>query len=357
MSTGQIDKVSELQQRLPLALEIVLGSSDPIAVEMALATCFDIGRTMVSDEAGPDQVVTLYHDALQQIAAARPNLISATLASRLYLPLLELSMAHGMAFREQMESRYQQMLKDRMVQASRLEAIGTLAAGIGHDFNNIIGSIAGFAEMSQELAADDSFIAANMAQIIVACTRASDLVQRMLAFARDQNEVLTIHSLDEEIRGALDLLRPSLGSMVEVLFTNKLPAGHPAHIMAGGSHIQQIIMNLVLNACDAMAAKGRITITLQRTEPPPIQRADKRQWVAVIIADNGCGMPPEVMGRIFDPFYTTKAPKGSGLGLSVVHGIVQQLGGDISVLSRTSGEQRGTEFTLLLPLNPVEIAT
>lgn len=322
-------------------------------IEGYLAEAFELGRSMVDQMVPPDEVTNIHHDAILQLTKAHPDLSLAEVAEYLTRPLIEMSMAYGMTFRRQMEQRYENMVNDRLEQSRKLEAVGTLAAGIAHDFNNILGSIVGFAEMTGDDLPDNTVGKQNIRHILNASLRARDLIARMLSFARQSPLKAVPVDMVAETCEAIALLRASLRPSVELRFQ---ATGERVMIIADPIQVQQIVMNLCINAADAMDDCGLITIRITRTSaeakaatPNPSER------VCLEIADNGSGMPPEVLERVFDPFFTTKAPsKGSGLGLSVVYGIVVQLGGVIEVHSRASGQNTGTEFRVFLPILAAE---
>ncbi len=239
-----------------------------------------------------------------------------------------------------------------MLESSKLEAIGTLAAGIAHDFNNILASIISFAELTTDDLTQGADARHNVQQIINGCFRARDLVNRMLTFARQNPMEAGATNLAVEVREVLALLRASLPPTVQLTFESGMrPGDANAAVTAMPAQIQQIIMNLCINASHAMPDGGVVGIRLDpalRIEGSPPERADD---ICLTVTDGGTGMTPEVMARIFDPFFTTKEPgKGTGLGLSVVYGIVADMGGVIKVQSRIEGRDRGTVFRVFLPL-------
>ena len=238
------------------------------------------------------------------------------------------------------------------MQSGKLEAVGTLAAGIAHDFNTILGSIVGFAEMTGDDVPEGSTARRNIAQILSASFRARDLIARMLAFARQSTVEPVPVDVVAEVREALALLRASLPPSVDLSFQSGMDeAGATPCILADPTQIQQIVMNLCINAVHAMDERGVIRLRVDpaaRIKGAPPKHAD---GICLTVADGGRGMSPQVLERIFDPFFTTKAPgEGTGLGLSVVYGVVTDLGGVIEVQSRVEGGNTGTEFRVFLPL-------
>ena len=239
------------------------------------------------------------------------------------------------------------METEAKMQSRKLEAMGTLAAGIAHDFNNILGSIAGFAEMTADDLADGSSAKRNVEQILSASFRARDLIARMLAFARQSPVEPVAVDMVIQVREVLALLRASLPPSVELSFRSGMDA---ATVHADPTQIQQIVMNLCINAAHAMGDHGTISIAIDPARKIKGARPEHIDGICLTVADSGTGMTPAVLERMFDPFFTTKAPdKGSGLGLSVVYGVVTDLGGVIEVQSRVEGSNTGTEFRVFLP--------
>ncbi|MBN2232892.1 MAG: histidine kinase [Deltaproteobacteria bacterium] len=325
-------------------VERVMLAGDPLAAEQALAEAFELGRALVGNDATPDDIATLHHLAVLRLAGSHPGLALGDVADRLNQPLLELTMAHGMAFREQEER--QAMMAARLEQSARLEALGTLAAGIAHDFNNLLGSIVGYAEMTEDAIAAAGPGRENLRQILIACGRARHLVERMLAFARQKPIHPVARNLAGEVAETLAMLEPGLGEGIRLEFDNALPE---VEVLADPGQLQQVVMNLCLNAAEAMEGRGHIRIGLAPAASGDGTPKGRGGDARLRVADNGPGMPPEVRERAFDPFFTTKAPKGSGLGLSITHGIVTQLGGEIVIASRTAGPNTGTEIDVYLP--------
>ena len=343
-----------MADEVPLAryyqiIEQVVLTDSELERESALANAFEMGRVLVRSRMSPDDLVALHHEAVARLGQLHPELSFSQIAERLNLPLMELTMAHGMVFREQLAQRYEALMAQE--HASKLEALGTLAAGIAHDFNNIVGCILGFAELAGDDLPPGSRGLAHIEQVTLACYRARDLVARMLAYARKGPNDPERLDIAEQVRAVLRILSASIHQDVQIAF--HAPDRQPA-VMASPVQIQQIVMNLCLNAADAMSHQGNIDITLaparQFDEIPPGHEED----VCLSVADNGCGMPPQIQARVFEPFFTTKAPRGSGLGLSVIQGIVRQLGGAITLRSRHAGEDTGTEFRIFLPPAPPE---
>ena len=231
-------------------------------------------------------------------------------------------------------------LDEQLRHAHKMEAIGRLAGGIAHDFNNLLTGIRGYAELlTQQLATDAP--ARDAAQhILRAALRAAALTGQLLAFTRRQPTRATVLVLDDEVRQLAALLRRIIGGDV-ALELDLGAAG--ARVRADAGQLEQVILNLAVNARDAMPRGGQLTIATALVAGP-----DGRGAVRLSLVDTGAGMTEEVRTRMFEPFYTTKeVGRGTGLGLSIVYGIVEQAGGTIRVESEPG---RGTRFHIVLPL-------
>lgn len=321
-------------------LQRAVFARDALALEMALTEASDLGRDLIALEIPLGE---LHHDALMRLSRANPELPLSQVAARITAPLMEATMAYSLAFREQLEHRATTLVNARLEQSRRLEAVGTLAAGIAHDFNNILGAILGFSELLEDELAPESSGKQHLAYIQQASFRARDLIARMLTFARDLADSPVPVEVVGLVRETLALLRATLPVGVRVGFT---PRVDEAWVLAEPSQIQQIVMNLCINAADAIGeAQGHIEIECVRR---PDDAADETPaWICLSVSDDGEGMTPEVRERVFDPFFTTKEPgKGSGLGLSVIHGLVGKLGGHIQL---DSAQGRGSRFVIELP--------
>jgi len=240
-------------------------------------------------------------------------------------------------------------LEKQLRLAQRLEAMGTLAGGIAHDFNNILGAILGYGEMALRSAPKGSRLRRDLDSIMTAGERGRSLVDRVLAFSRSGlGELVPVH-VEKVVREALDLLEAKLPDTIRV--EEKLHAGRAA-MLGDPTQVHQVLMNLVTNAVQAMPSGGTLYVSLEAirgdTErAATIGSVEAGDYVVLTVADTGTGVPRDIIDRIFDPFFTTKeVGTGTGLGLSLVHGIVTELGGAIDVAS-TLGQ--GSEFTVYLP--------
>ncbi len=245
------------------------------------------------------------------------------------------------------------LLESQVRQAQKMEAMGTLAGGIAHDFNNILGAVFGFSYLLQQDTADNAAAQENIAEIVKAASRAKDLVQQILTFSRrretDRKEVM----LGPLLKEAVKFLRATLPAGIEI--ETQVAADAPT-ILADPTQIYQVVVNLATNALHAMEGRlGRLTVTLEPVQPEPefiTSHAGMREntpYIRLAVADTGCGMEARTLERIFEPFFTTKpVGKGTGLGLAVVHGIVQSHGGIITVESEKG---KGTTFCIYLPVH------
>ena len=244
---------------------------------------------------------------------------------------------------------HRERLEQQLRQSQKMEAIGTLAGGIAHDFNNILTAILGYAELLRAQVRGQAGVEERLAEITKAGTRAKGLVSQILTFSRRQEHTRVTMSLGPAIDEALKLLRAAIPASIEIdaQVDPELP-----QVLADATQIHQVVMNLAANAAAAMAdGPGRLRVRCSSVELDDAAAADAGlsagRFVRLLIEDSGCGMRPEVLERIFDPFFTTKGPgEGTGLGLSVVHGIVKAHEGAILVESRV-GE--GTAFRIYLP--------
>ena len=255
---------------------------------------------------------------------------------------------HDISERKQAEEALRQSERQRR-QAQRLEAMGTLSGGIAHDFNNILGAILGYGEMALRDAPQGSRLRRDLESILTAGERGRVLVDRILMFSRSgMGERIPVH-VEKVVREALDLLRPRLPEGIAV--EARLEAGRAA-MLGEPTQVHQVLMNLATNAVQAMPAGGtlRVSLSAQVIDPErvvTIGTVGAGEYIVLEVADSGTGIAPAILDRIFDPFFTTKEVNvGTGLGLSLVHGIVVEVGGAIEVASTPDS---GSTFTVYLP--------
>jgi PAS domain S-box-containing protein len=238
-------------------------------------------------------------------------------------------------------------LEEQLRQAQKMEAVGRLAGGIAHDFNNLLTAILGYTDLVRDRLPADSEDAKDLEEVQRASESAAALIRQLLAFGRKQVLQRVRLDLNAVLRGIRNMLARMVGEHVELSLDL---AGNLPTTLADPSQLEQVVMNLVLNARDAMAKGGRITIataaaTIDAAHPAGIVPAGS--YAVLSVCDTGEGMTPDVQGHLFEPFFTTKEQgKGTGLGLATVYGIVTQSGGWILVDSQVD---RGTRFTLYFP--------
>lgn len=238
-------------------------------------------------------------------------------------------------------------LEEQLRQVQKMEAIGRLSGGIAHDFNNLLGVIIGYSEILQERLPSKDLLRESADEIVAAGKRAASLTRQLLAFSRQQVLEPKILDLNEVVSDMEKMLRRLIGEDIE-LVTNPDPM--LGRVRADQGQIEQVIMNLVVNARDAMPQGGKLGIATANTEmdetfvkryPYPVQTG---QYIVLTVSDNGVGMDAATKARVFEPFFTTKEKgKGTGLGLSTVYGVVKQSGGYIDFDSEP-GE--GTTFRI-----------
>jgi two-component system cell cycle sensor histidine kinase/response regulator CckA len=302
------------------------------------------------DEAGAVPAIPDFQIARQIVTAPdgrpferferRVNLSQGETGRLIWYSPFDLSAAVSESERVQLQT-----ISERRRHALRMEAVGRLAGGIAHDFNNMLTVMIGFAEHLQaEIGEHDS-----LNQVVRAAQRAADLTRQLLAFSRQQ----VLRPQVVELSGVVS----AMGGMVDRIIGDDIrlcidaPAGLPS-VRADPSQLEQIILNLVINARDAMPHGGRLTIAVRRSvldAPRPGRGVEPAgEYMQLTVSDTGEGIAPELLSKVFEPFFTTKGVHGTGLGLSTVYGIVKQSGGFNWVDSEPGA---GTTFTIDLPVS------
>jgi signal transduction histidine kinase/ActR/RegA family two-component response regulator len=249
------------------------------------------------------------------------------------------------------ETRERERAESQLRQTQKMEALGTLAGGIAHDFNNILAAIIGFSEMAIDKIPEDSAARRPMDRVLAAGLRGRDLVKQILTFSRRAEREKQPLKPAVVVKDTLKLLRASLPSTIDIRTDIR---DNPGFVVGDPTQMQQIVMNLCTNAAHAMRRTGGSifveldTFSFSSPEDAPDPTISPGLYTRLSVRDTGEGIPPEAIEHIFDPFFTTKeAGEGTGLGLSVVHGIVASHGGTITVSSRSS---QGSAFTVYLPM-------
>jgi PAS domain S-box-containing protein len=251
---------------------------------------------------------------------------------------------------QKLAQAHKEQLEGQLRQSQKMEAVGTLAGGIAHDFNNILGAILGYGELAHQQSAEGSPLRRYLDNVMHAAERAQMLIERILGFSRSGLGDRAPVNVQFVIEETLELLEASLPAGIRL--ESSIASGNSA-VIGDATYLHQVAMNLCTNAVQAMERGGTLRVILERidvTESRALSRGllHPGSYVRLIVSDTGVGIPPAVLERMFDPFFTTKGVgQGTGLGLSLVHGIVTDLGGAIDVTSKT-GE--GTTFEIWLPV-------
>jgi signal transduction histidine kinase len=275
----------------------------------------------------------LQHEVLERENAERAvRQLNQTLEQRIAERSAELERAH-----------------EKLRQSQKLEAIGQLTGGVAHDFNNVLQVISGNLQMLQMTAGQDAAVRQRVETAIFAADRGAKLSSQLLAFARRQPLQPVSTHIGKVLRGMDDLLRRALGESIDI---ETVVAGGLWTTLVDPHQLENVILNLALNARDAMNGSGRLTLELGNAMLSDDYVANvpdlhPGQYVVLAISDTGCGMPAEIIARVFEPFFTTKPEgQGTGLGLSMAYGFVKQSDGHIQIYSEPGN---GTTIKVYLP--------
>ncbi|HLZ18733.1 MAG TPA: ATP-binding protein, partial [Smithellaceae bacterium] len=267
-------------------------------------------------------------------------------------PLYLANISRDISERKQAEAE-RIKLQEQLLQSQKLEAVGVLAGGVAHDFNNILGAIIGYAEITMDAMTPDDPLRQNLGKILDAAMRSTNIVRQLLAFARKQVIAPVLLDLNESVEATLKMIRRLIGENIELAW---LPGTGPRKVLMDPSQLDQVLLNLCVNARDAIGGVGKVTIqteTVLFDETYCLSHTDVMagKYVQLSVSDNGCGMDKETQKHIFDPFFTTKGPgKGTGMGLATVYGIVRQNSGFVNAHSELG---KGTTFKIYIPLHDV----
>ncbi len=312
------------------------------ALELARKLCPDVPFIFVSATLGEELAIeTMHRGATDYVLKQRLG----RLVPSVQRALRELD---NRAERKRAEEALRQSEK-QLRQAQKMEAVGRLAGGLAHDFNNLLTVIMGHCQVLLNEMGPDHPLKSKIAEMQKAGDRAASLIRQLLTFSRKQPAEPKVLSLNPVINNLETILRRLIGEDIELVLK---VSPESLRVKADPAQLEQIVMNLVVNARDAMAKGGKLTIEtasamLGRTPLYHLNPLPPGGYVRLSVSDTGCGMPPEVQAHIFEPFFTTKEEgKGTGLGLSTVFGIVAQSGGGLDV---TSSVGRGTRVDVYLP--------
>jgi signal transduction histidine kinase len=281
--------------------------------------------------------LTELHESEQRLAAERAALadLTATLEERVRERTAALTA----------EVAARERAQEQLLQSQKMETIGQLTGGVAHDFNNLLLAVMGNLELLKKRFRDDARAQHLIAGALEGARRGASLTQRMLTFARQQELKTTSADLVTLVAGMQDLLDRTLGPQIELRF--ELPEGLPA-AQVDANQIELAILNLAINARDAMPSGGVICISLEKLPPPPGKNLKDPEYLRLRLSDTGTGMDKATLKKAIEPFFSTKPTgKGTGLGLSMVHGLAVQLGG---MLELESVPGKGTAATLWLPI-------
>jgi two-component system cell cycle sensor histidine kinase/response regulator CckA len=314
----------------------------PTALRLVRGRSLDLPFIIVSGTIGEEVAVAAMK------AGASDYLVKGQLARLVPAVQRELGEVEQRRQRRQVEETLRQT-EDQLRQAQKMEAIGQLAGGVAHDFNNLLTAILGYGELLLDEWPSDASGRADLEEILKAGARAATLTRQLLAFSRQQVLEPRVVNLNDMVSGIERLLVRVIGEDVEIVTD---PAPVLGRVKVDPGQVEQVLMNLAVNARDAMPRGGRLTIrtsncVLSDVSLLPHAEMKLGRYVLMTVSDTGTGISPDIQRRIFEPFFTTKeAGKGTGLGLSTVYGIVKQSGGYIRVDSELG---RGTTFEVYLP--------
>ncbi len=343
----QGERAAELALKV---LEGVPASSLPVDLKSPTRPMFDyvqLKRFGIPDSSLPPESIIVNRPV--SFLSAYPGLVLTTLAIILVLASGILALGVNI-YRRRIAEEEQLRLQGQLIQAQKMEAVGHLAGGVAHDFNNILTAIIGYANLVRKRVPDGDMNRTFLDQILGASKRAAALVKNLLAFSRKQVIEPVPTDLNDIVTGVEKIIRRLIGEDIELAVVLR---GGTVNVLADTGQIEQVVLNLCTNARDAMPRGGRLTIETDRV---PVGRASLEDCMLdrpgdygrISVSDTGIGMDEAVQRKIFEPFFTTKeVGRGTGLGLSMAYGILRQHNGSVAV---TSEPGKGTTFRIYLPV-------
>lgn len=342
-----------VRERIEAKTELGRRNFDAILVQVDSHTDLDT-LAELAPVASVSAILALTSDPNYQLGLAAVRLGADEHMALSRLPEGELYRAIRFAVERRKVDQVSRQALAQAHQAQKMEALGRVAAGMTHDFRNLVTIILGNCQILKRLLPPgEERLVTPVEEIFLAGQKASNVVGHLLQFARNEVREATRVDLNELLLELQPLVRPLLANRIRLHLS--LADRSPLHVRANPTSLEQIIMNLVVNAVDALSCDGQIYLStsamwLQFPYLGPDLRLTHPAYAVLTVADNGCGIEPEALARIFEPFFTTK-PRGTGLGLSTVFTLAREMGAELSVYSRPG---LGTAFRLFLPISLVE---
>jgi signal transduction histidine kinase len=344
-----IERIAAAERSVLLALGAFVAASIAVAVWLSWV----IARPMVRLQEAAQRVASGDTDAQLNVGSSIREVQELNYhLEHMRRELVGTNVRLSQEIREREVSEQKRLdLERRLLHRERIATIGTLAGGVAHEFNNIMTPVLLYSQLALEAVPADSALAKDLARVIAAAHRARTLVTRILTFSREMDsQQPTVFPLRAPVEEALALLREIVPANIEIVF---IAPAEALPVLGDASLVHQVVINLCTNAYQAMRQSGgRLAVTLAAVENPPESQVSPGCYHVLEVRDSGQGIEPAVLAHIFEPFFTTReVGEGTGLGLSVVHGIVSSMGGVITAHSEVG---RGATFRVYLPVPTVE---